>query len=180
MTHVGGDDYLAYIPVQPSGIEVQYYLHVEDGSGRSENYPYIGEADAHRFTVTHFGSNVSAFSAKNGGVIDFFLNAGSAHADRDYFVLGSLSGTQPGLTLPGGLTLPLNRDLFTNFIISYFYLPFFVDFKGKLDADGIGAAQLDTLGPIPREYAGVTVHFAFLLYQPFNFVSEAVGIKVVE
>lgn len=180
MTHVSGDDYLAYIPVQPAGTDIQYYIFAEDGSVRSENHPYVGAPDAHTFTVTHFGSNVSAISASTGGVVDFFLNAGSANGNRNYFVLGSVSGTEPGITLPGGLNLPLNKDLFTKFTISLANTAIFVDFHRKLDTDGVGTAQLNTLGPIPREFEGVNVYFAFLLYSPFDFVSEAVTIKVVK
>jgi agmatine/peptidylarginine deiminase len=180
MTHVIENDYLAFIPAQPVGLEVRYYIHVSDGSGRSENHPYIGAPDAHCFRVSHFGAQCNVLSAEIGGVVDFFLNAGSAHGDRDYIVLGSMSGTEPGIPLPGGLILPLNWDLFTNLTLSFANTPFFADFNGKLDADGVGSAQFNTLGPLPRELEEVTLSFAFFLYSPFDFVSESVGIKVVE
>jgi hypothetical protein len=180
MTHVAGDDYLAFIPIQTVGSDVQYYIHAEDGSGRSENHPYIGALDAHRFKVTHFGSDISALSANSGGVVDFCLNAGTANGDRDYFVLGSLSGTEPGTQLPGGLTLPLNWDLFTHLTYSFANTPLFADFSGKLDNDGVGTAQFNTQGPMPREIEGAIFNFAFILYKPFDFVSEAVAIQVVD
>ena len=45
-----GDDYYhAMIPSQLNGTRVSYYIHAEDASGRVENHPYIGEADAYSF-----------------------------------------------------------------------------------------------------------------------------------
>jgi len=42
------------------------------------------------------------------GVVHFDLDAGVENAGRTYFLLGSLSGTSPGIPLPGGqATLPL-------------------------------------------------------------------------
>jgi agmatine/peptidylarginine deiminase len=179
MTSIGGDMYEAHIPAQPVGTTIHYYIHAEDGSGRSENHPYIGEPDAHSFTVSHLGSDVSALSADAGGVVNLFLNAGDANSDRKYFVLGSVSGTTPGYVLPGGLTLPLNWDFFTDFVLAYANTAFFVDFQGTLDSAGIGAACLDTLGPLPREMEGLSLYFAFTLYNPFDFVSKPIEVKVL-
>jgi hypothetical protein len=41
--------YSAMIPPQVNGSVVSYYIHGEDASGRAENHPYIGEADAYAF-----------------------------------------------------------------------------------------------------------------------------------
>jgi agmatine deiminase len=47
-----GDEYYhATIPPQANGTIVSYYIHAEDESGRTENHPYIGEADAYFFTA---------------------------------------------------------------------------------------------------------------------------------
>jgi agmatine deiminase len=47
----GNDYYHAVIPEQVNGTVVSYYVHAEDGSGRAENHPYIGAANAHVFTA---------------------------------------------------------------------------------------------------------------------------------
>ncbi len=52
MTHVGGDYYQAYIPPQPCGETVQYYIHAEDTGGNIIDDPYIGAADPYAFDVT--------------------------------------------------------------------------------------------------------------------------------
>ena len=52
MTHVEDDAYNAMIPNHPCGETIEYYINAQDYTGRSENHPYIGEADAHEFSVT--------------------------------------------------------------------------------------------------------------------------------
>jgi agmatine deiminase len=49
MTPEGNDMYSAMIPPQVNGSVVSYYIHAEDTSGRAENHPYIGAADAYSF-----------------------------------------------------------------------------------------------------------------------------------
>ncbi|MHC4946502.1 MAG: agmatine deiminase family protein [Planctomycetota bacterium] len=180
MTHTGGNQYLALIPSQPEGIAIKYYIHAEDGSGRSENHPYIGESGAHSLKVTTLGIDKTALSEEKGGVVEFYLNAGSDKAGRDYFILGSISGTAPGTLLPGGLVLPLNWDVFTDITLLLANSSFMVNFTGKLDGSGMASATLDTLGEMPRGTAGITLSFAALLYTPFDFVSNPVSIQVFE
>jgi agmatine/peptidylarginine deiminase len=50
MNHAG-NRYFAFIPAQPDGTTIQYYIHSADSSGRSENHPYIGAPDPHIFYV---------------------------------------------------------------------------------------------------------------------------------
>ena len=50
MNHAG-NRYFAFIPAQPDGTTIQYYIHSADSSGRSENHPYIGAPDPHTFYV---------------------------------------------------------------------------------------------------------------------------------
>ena len=68
----------------------------------------------------------SELSAATGGTVHFSLFAGKDNAGRSYLLVGSMSGTDPGTPLPGGMaTLPLNWDLFTNLVISLMNTPFF-------------------------------------------------------
>ncbi len=50
MDSLGSYQYEAYIPPQTSGTTIQYYIHAEDASGRSEFHPFIGAPGAHSFT----------------------------------------------------------------------------------------------------------------------------------
>lgn len=180
MTNTGGDLYLAYLPSQPEGVTIQYYIHGEDASGRSEYHPYMGAPGAHSFRVTTLGSNASALTGRLGASIDFYLNAGPSNSGREYRLLCTASGTQPGLPLPGGLTLPLNWDAIMNLSLVLANSVFFTDFHGKLDKHGLAEAQLNTLGPLPRTLTGLQLDFAFLLCSPFDFVSNPVSVKIME
>jgi streptogramin lyase len=118
--------------------------------------------------------------AETGGTIDFTLNGGVINGNRSYWLLGSVSGISPGFPLPGGqVTLPLNWDGFTDIVISLANSQFLVDFIGLLDGSGSAAAQLNTFGPIPPTAVGATLYFAYLLPDPFDFVSNPVGIEIV-
>lgn len=50
------DSFYAYLPAQPPGTEIRYYLKAADNSGRIVCHPFIGEPGAHVFHVT--GENV--------------------------------------------------------------------------------------------------------------------------
>jgi hypothetical protein len=91
--------------------------------------------------------------------------------------LGSVSGTAPGTTLPGGLILPLNWDVFTDVVFILLNTPVFHCFYGTLDAAGSAEAQV-TSGPIPG-FAGTILYFAYCLNSPFDFVSNPVEIEIV-
>ncbi|MFH2002529.1 MAG: VCBS repeat-containing protein, partial [Planctomycetota bacterium] len=113
-----------------------------------------------------------------GGYIKFTLAAGINNKDRDYLLLGSISGSDPGFPLPGGhATLPLNWDGFTDvmlLLINSFYL---TDFLGTLDGSGMGTAKLYA-PPMPG-MAGTTLHFAYTLGNPFDVVSDALAVEVL-
>jgi hypothetical protein len=113
-----------------------------------------------------------------GAQIGFSLDAGTGHANRDYLVLASLSGTCPGFTLPGGTNLPLNWDWLTDFIFLCLGSPVCVDFSGTLDGQGRAAATLDTFGPVDSSLIGMVADFAFLLIPPpgYDFTSNAVPV----
>jgi hypothetical protein len=119
-------------------------------------------------------------SEATGGTIDFVLTAGADNANRDYLLLGSLSGVEPGFALPGGFaTLPLNWDLFTNLVILFINTPVFANFLGKLDSSGEKTAQFNVSGPLPPGTAGSKIYFAYCLAFPWDFVSNPVVIEVV-
>ena len=184
MTHTGtGDFYEAWIPPQPNSTQVEYYVLAEDASGRIETHPYQGDLDPIVFTVYDpiFGSDVTEISARDGGLVNFSLDAGAANGGRDYFILGTLSGTSPGLPLPGGqVILPVNYDVFTGLVASMLNTAIFDRFLGQLDAAGQETARFDTFGPLPGGLVGLSMHFAYALAKPFDFVSPAVKIDIVQ
>lgn len=118
-------------------------------------------------------------SASAGGTIEFQLDAGETYATRDYLLLGTRSGTEPGTLLPGGnVTIPLNRDRFTDYVISHLDTPQFAEFSGGLDAGGAATVAL-CVDPLGQSWVGRTLHFAFATSRPWDFASNAVAVEIV-
>ena len=123
--------------------------------------------------------DVSTISESTGGAVNFTLNVGTANANRNYILLGSVTGTEPGTSLPvGQATLPLNWDIFTSLVIDLINTPVFSNFLGKLNGNGSATATFDTIAPLPGT-AGLNIHFAYALNNPWNFASNPVGIEIV-
>ena len=53
LINVSGDHYRGYIPKQPAGSIISYYLYAADKSGRHATSPFIGPADPFKFTATY-------------------------------------------------------------------------------------------------------------------------------
>jgi len=160
--------------------QVQVRFTAEDNPNDSVVEALVDDFTVQR-TITDATLWADAYevSAGSGGVVNFSLDAGAAKGLRSYFILGSVSGTTPGFPLPGGQTLPLNWDVFTGLVFKLANSPSLVNFQGSLDAQGLGNATMDTLGPLPPTGVGATLYFAYLLYSPYDFVSNAIGVVIV-
>lgn len=115
-------------------------------------------------------------SCAAGADITFSLGADAGNAGRKYLLLGTFSGTAPGYPLPGGLMLPLNWDVFTDFIMATLNSPVSADFLGFLDANGEASANMNSMGALPSSLIGSTAHFAYTLSSPFDFVSNPIAV----
>jgi len=144
--------------------------------------PTMGTVDmgADEFTGDHaLGADVFSLSASTGGMVYFFLFGGAPNGGRSYLMLGSLAGNAPGHPLPGGVTLPLNLDVFSTFVYNHVNNPVFQDFHGNLSwGSSTASAVLDTQGPVPN-LAGRTAHFAFALEGAWDFASNPVVLEVL-
>lgn len=119
----------------------------------------------------------TAIKEDDGAYVDFFLNAGEDNGGRSYVIVGSASGTSPGTPLPGGhVVLPLNWDIFSNFVLTYMNSALFIQFMGTLDQYGLALALMNC-PPIPG-YAGLELNFAYALRGPYDFVSNPVKIRI--
>ena len=95
-------------------------------------------------------------------------------------MIGGLSGTEPGRSLPGGhVILPVNFDSFT-FLVMFPLLNtyYFTNFLGTLDANGSSTAQLNAPA-LPPGFVGVIMYYAYCLSSPFDFASNPVEIEIV-
>ena len=78
-----------------------------------------------------FYPDVWSIDSATGGQVHFTLNGGPANANRHYLILAGLHGETPGTQLPGGLTVPVTWDAFTNLELSLLNSPVFLNFKGN-------------------------------------------------
>ena len=105
-------------------------------------------------------ADVATVSLSAGGLQSLSLHPGAAHAGALYFLLGSASGTSPGIAIDGQ-TLPLNFDGYFNLTLKAGPLPL-QNSLGFLDAAGNASAGF--LAP-PAAYspslAGVTLNHAY-------------------
>jgi hypothetical protein len=112
-----------------------------------------------------------------GAVIRFNIDAGPGNAGRAYLLLGTLSGTCPGFVLPGGAVLPLKWDAFTDLLLVLSNSPACQNFMAELDPEGTAVAVLDTLGGLDPAAIGLRAHFASVLGNPYDFVSNPVPVE---
>ena len=123
--------------------------------------------------------DVNHVHASTGSIVKLSLDAGSDYSLRSYFVLASVTGTEPGFTLPGGLVMPLNFDAFTSLAITLANTPAFAYFSGGLNASGMGSAQFNTLSSIDPQFVGLNFYFAYFLFNPFDFVSNGAQVEII-
>jgi len=134
-------------------------------------------------------SDAAAISHTAGGTVTFSLDAGAAHAEEPYLLLGSASGTSPGFSF-GGASLPLVPDAFLRTSFSHANAGPFVRTAGRLDEKGRATARLVVPPQWPLVQAGATLDHAFAVLRPGSssglailptrtvFVSDTVELQV--
>lgn len=103
----------------------------------------------------------STISIATGGTQKFTLDAGTSHANRLYWIFGSMSGTKPGVNLVG-FHVPLNPDAYTD--VAYFATnsTVFASFRGVLASDGTASASLNVPSGLPP--GSYDFHHAYVLH----------------
>lgn len=115
-------------------------------------------------------------SASSGGAVSLFLES---EAFRPYAVLGTLSGTAPGIPI-GSVILPLNYDLVMAAVVELWNTPICDNFLGVLDARGQAQASFNIIKPFDPALAGQAFNFAFLLTGPkIDFASNAIQVEII-
>ncbi len=126
-------------------------------------------------------TNTSTVSAATGGTQLFSLDAGTEHATRSYWLLGSATGNRPGISL-GGVHFPLNPDFYTDFTIAFANTAVLINTRGKLNGTGRGAAFLKVPKGLQLRFS-TTLHHAYLVYDAqgkWHMVSNPVPLKLVK
>lgn len=112
-------------------------------------------------------------SVSLGGVVDFALEAGGAAGGDLYLLLGSSSGTAPGLVLDG-VTLPLAvPDTYFDFSLANANGGALADTFGVLGAGGDATASLTIPPGSSLGLAGLSLHHAFLTLDAGSGVAES-------
>ncbi len=128
---------------------------------------------------TAFTAERDSVWVKTGGKVKLYLNAGTKNANAIYVILGSMSGNRPGFTLPGmNVTVPLNMDEFTNFVIFHANSTMFKRFFGRLDSNGTMMAELEVQRMSPY-MAWYSMSFAYVLV-PLNFASNPISVRLID
>jgi len=130
------------------------------------------------FPITSFLADKAFITESAGGIVNFRLLVGPSWANKNYLILASFTGINPGIPLPGWTHLPLNWDLLTNCVIRLANTPIFSGFMGQLDNNGEALAVFNTFGPLPAGSAGITLRFVYAL-ENWEFVSNTAKIAII-
>jgi agmatine/peptidylarginine deiminase len=124
MENTAGNEFSASIPVPECAGEISYYIHAADESGRSENHPYIGGADPHKFlrdidpTMTISETEIEMSSPLEGtdDATIIFSNTCGGQLDITFEVTGSnnewltISETEASIAYGESFELNLTAD----------------------------------------------------------------------
>lgn len=148
----------------------------------------LGGAGNDRLHIDNF--SVRERTAANGLSVDlrglpsgqrhtmtFRLFGDAALAGHHYALLGSMTGTSPGISF-GGQILPLVPDPFFGMVASALGSTVLPGFLGTLSGDATATATFDTLVPLPAAMIGTNLHFAWLAFHPTVGVSEPVTVQI--
>jgi hypothetical protein len=135
-----------------------------------------------RATLYHGSLQVSAAS---GGAHDLLLRAGAERAGDAYALLGSMTGTAPGVIDPvSGLTLPLVFDMYTDLIVNTGGRGVLSPWQGVLDGNGAADATLVVPPATDPALVGLVLHHAFFTVEftpdfTVTSVSDPVRLELV-
>jgi arylsulfatase A-like enzyme len=107
-----------------------------------------------------FDTDALRLSVTAGGRQAMTLVAGPTLAGTTYFILGSTSGTVPGVPF-GGQILPLNPDPYTAAAPTRI-----AAWTGVLDASGSASASFDLPPGLDPSFAGTVIDHCFVVFDP--------------
>lgn len=129
---------------------------------------YRNEGDTWEFASQMLHAAPSHISIATGARHFWDIDASPAHAGRQYWVVGTLSGTTPGVpigTPSGTVTVPLNPDAWTEWTLAAPNSLLLTKSRGKLDSNGFGEfAVLEFPVLNDPSAVGRVLHHAFFVY----------------
>ena len=113
----------------------------------------------------------------------FLPPPGAEHAGELYLVIGSASGTEPGVSVAGS-TIPLNLDWYSTLMLTQPNVAPFLNTFGTIDPWGYAVANIDLPGGSPASLVGLHLHHAFVLIDPLTgdltHVSNTTTLDIVD
>jgi hypothetical protein len=116
-----------------------------------------------------------AISVATGGAQVLALDAGMAHANRDYVLAGSY-GTTPGF-VRNGHTVPLNPDGWFSTTLAFANSAFLQNSIARLDAGGRGQATI-AFPRLSASLAGLELYHAFVVFSGGRVVGASNAVKL--
>lgn len=105
-----------------------------------------------------FGDS-SPISAASGGLQPLLIDAGPDYSGALYLILGSVTGTSPGIPVEG-LALPLNYDSYFDYTLSNPNSASLQQSLGVLDSEGTATALFVIPANFNSSFVGAVVHHA--------------------
>ncbi len=136
--------------------------------GTAGPYPIAALAVLDPAPFAHLTPPLSFASIGAGNPIAFDLEVSPELAGRPYLLLGSVSGTTPGLTVDG-VSIPLNPDPYL--VLTFHGSPTLAGALGGFDVDNplgvpVANASLKLPAGLSPVAVGLTLEHAFLVYDP--------------
>lgn len=127
--------------------------------------------------VSALSANVPTLSLATAGSQILSLNGGLPNANKPYIMLGSVSGTTPGIFIALGVKLPLNYDVYFDYLLNHPNTAPMANSVGMLNSQGKATATFTLPAGLGAQYAGLVVNHAFLV--PSSFASDAASLTLV-
>ena len=105
-------------------------------------------------------ANLASLSISAGGTQQLTLDAGTSHGGDLFAVVGSITGTSPGIPF-GGFVLPLNQDFYFDQTVLFPNSHPLTNSFSNLDLNGTAVTTVTVnAGELPPIAIGITVHHA--------------------
>ncbi len=143
------------------------------------NYEDISDQDT--TIAASLSGDTMQVSVATGGTQTLTLDADTQSAMRGYWVVGSVTGTKPGVPL-GGVVVPLRYDFYTDFTVAAPNSTVLSTSRGTLDAKGRGKATLNVPKGLPSAAVGATIYHAFITFTgtTIHMASNPVSVLLVK